>query len=71
MILSAGFNRALDRSLLVCSCPPTRDKTLIAIDLTSGSQNNDARVRHAIDEAFLSGYRDVIGYRLGWRPAAH
>ena len=61
LILSAGFNRALDRSLshLHLSADARQsvdhDRPKLA-----GSQNGNALIRHAIDEAFLSGYRDVI-----------
>jgi len=61
LILFAGFNRALDKSLsqmqlsVVTRQNIDRDRPKLA-----GSQTGDLRIRHAIDEAFLSGYRDVI-----------
>jgi MFS family permease len=71
LILSAGFNRALDRSLshLQLSADERqsvdRDRPKLA-----GSQNSDARIRQAIDEAFLSGYRDVIWISVGLAAAS-
>jgi MFS family permease len=71
LILSAGFNRALDRSLshLQLSADAgqsvDRDRPKLA-----GSQNSDARIRQAIDEAFLSGYRDVIWISVGLAAAS-
>ena len=61
LILSAAFNRALDRSLVDLRVSDVvreridRDRAKLA-----GMQSNDLRIRHAIDQAFLSGYRDVI-----------
>jgi EmrB/QacA subfamily drug resistance transporter len=71
LILSAGFNRALDRSLshLQLSADERqsvdRDRPKLA-----GAQNSDARIRQAIDEAFLSGYRDVIWISVGLAAAS-
>jgi MFS family permease len=66
LILSAGFNRALDNSLSHMQLSPTerqsvdRDRPKLA-----GSQTTDPRIRQAIDEAFLSGYRHVIWISVG------
>jgi EmrB/QacA subfamily drug resistance transporter len=66
LILSAGFNRALDKSLSPMHLSVDvreridRDRPKLA-----GSQTSDLRIRHAIDEAFLSGYRDVIWISVG------
>jgi MFS family permease len=66
LILSAGFNRALDRSLSHLELSPVarvsvdRDRPKLA-----ALQTSDLRIRHAIDEAFLSGYRDVIWISVG------
>jgi EmrB/QacA subfamily drug resistance transporter len=71
LILSAGFNRALDRSL---SSLQLSDYARRSVDRDrpklAGSQNSDARIRHAIDEAFLSGYRDVIWISIGLAAAS-
>jgi EmrB/QacA subfamily drug resistance transporter len=66
LILSAGFNRALTASLSHMQLSPAerqsidRDRPKLA-----GSQTTDPRIRHAIDEAFFSGYRDVIWISVG------
>ena len=66
LILSAGFNRTLDRSLSHLQLSPAaresvdRDRPKLA-----GLQTSDSRIRHAVDEAFLSGYRDVIWISVG------
>jgi MFS family permease len=66
LILSAGFNRALDNSLSHLQLSPAarqsidRDRPQLA-----GMQTTDLRIRKAIDEAFLSGYRDVIWISVG------
>jgi MFS family permease len=66
LILSAEFNRALNRSLSDLQLSPAaresvdRDRPELA-----GMQTNDLRIRRAIDEAFLSGYRDVIWISVG------
>jgi EmrB/QacA subfamily drug resistance transporter len=71
LILSSGFNRALDRSLshLQLSAEARqsidRDRPKLA-----GSQNGDASIQHAIDDAFLSGYRDVIWISVGLAAAS-
>jgi hypothetical protein len=66
LILSAGFNRALDRSLSHLQLSPAARES---IDLDrpelAGMQTSDLRIRRAIDEAFLSGYRDVIWISVG------
>jgi len=61
LILSGGFNHALDRNLshLQLSAEARqevdRDRPKLA-----GSENSDMRIRRAIEEAFFSGYSDVI-----------
>lgn len=61
LILAAGFNRSLDHSLsqmqLSSAARQTidRDRPKLA-----GAQVDDLGVKRAIDEAFVSGYRDVI-----------
>jgi len=61
LILSAGFNRALDKGLSQMQVSPdTRQSVDRDRPKLAGSQIGDLRIRHAINEAFLSGYRDVI-----------
>ena len=66
LILSGGFNRVLDRSLSHLQLSRAaresvdRDRPKLA-----GMQTSDLRIRRAIDEAFLSGYRDVIWISVG------
>jgi EmrB/QacA subfamily drug resistance transporter len=66
LILSAGFNRALDKSLshMEISSDARRSIDLERPKL-AGLQTNDTRIRQAVDEAFLSGYRDVIWISVG------
>jgi len=66
LILTAGFNRALDKSLSQIQLPPDARRS-IDMDRSklAGLQTNDPRVRHAVDQAFLSGYRDVIWIAVG------
>ncbi|WP_158944973.1 MFS transporter [Granulicella sp. S190] len=66
LVLSAGFNRALNRSL-----PHLRLSSATRLDVDSqrsklaGAQTNDPQVRRAVDEAFVSGYREVIWICVG------
>jgi len=61
LVLSFGFNRALTHSLdhLALSSEAlqsiNRERPKLA-----GAETGDPRVRRAINEAFLSGYRDII-----------
>jgi hypothetical protein len=61
LVLSAGFNHTLDRSLpqlnlsLAGRLDVDRQRSRLA-----GADSTDPRVRDAIDHAFVSGYRDVI-----------
>ena len=70
IVLSAGFNRALDQRLSHLQLSPDarqsvdQDRPKLA-----GSQNSDERIRQAIDEAFSSGYRDVIWMAVGLAAA--
>jgi len=70
LILSGGFNRALDRNLshMHLSAEAQREVDTDRPKL-AGAENSNARIRHAIDEAFLSGYRDVIWISI-WLAAA-
>jgi len=71
LILSGGFNRALDRSLshmqLSAEARQEVDRNRPKL---AGSQTGDRRIRYAIDEAFLSGYRDVIWTSVGLAAAS-
>ena len=66
LILSAGFNRSMDRTLshLQLTAEARRSVDLDRPKL-AGSETTDFRVRRAIDEAFLSGYREVIWISVG------
>jgi EmrB/QacA subfamily drug resistance transporter len=61
LVLSFGFNRALTHSLDQLALSPealqsiNRERPKLA-----GAETSDPRVRRAINEAFLSGYRDII-----------
>ena len=61
LVLSAGFNRALDRSLAQMQLSPSlRESAKMQRSKLAGAQIGDSRVQHAFDEAFVSGYREVI-----------
>ncbi len=66
LIVSSGFNRALDRSLAQMQLSSDarqsidRDRPKLA-----GLQTSDLRIRHAVDEAFLSGFSDVLWISAG------
>jgi EmrB/QacA subfamily drug resistance transporter len=65
LILSAGFNRALDESLSQMELSPVlRESVDRERSKLAGLQTTDLRVRNAVDEAFLSGYRNVIRISL-------
>jgi EmrB/QacA subfamily drug resistance transporter len=61
LVLAAGFNRALDRRLSELRLSPEvrqivdRQRPQLA-----GAQTSDPRIRQAINQAFVSGYHDVI-----------
>jgi MFS family permease len=61
LVLSAGFNRTLDRSLaqMVLS-PALRQNAEMQRSKLAGAEIDDLTVQRAFDEAFVSGYRDVI-----------
>jgi len=71
LILSGGFNRALDRNLshMQLSAEARREVDTNRPKL-AGAENTNALIRHAIDEAFLSGYRDVIWISIGLAAAS-
>jgi EmrB/QacA subfamily drug resistance transporter len=60
LVLSAGFNRTLNRSLAQMELAPAlRQSADDPRARLAGAQISDTRVKHAFDEAFVSGYRDV------------
>ncbi len=66
LVLSAGFNRALDARLAQMQLSPAvRENADDQRSKLAGAQIGDLRVRRAFDEAFVSGYRDVIWISLG------
>jgi EmrB/QacA subfamily drug resistance transporter len=66
LVLSAGFNRALDASLAQMQLSPAvRENADHQRSKLAGAQIGDLRVRRAFDEAFVSGYRDVIWISVG------
>jgi MFS family permease len=66
LVLSAGFNRTLNRSLaqMVLS-PALRQDVEMQRSKLAGAQIDDLTVQRAFDEAFVSGYRDVIWISVG------
>jgi EmrB/QacA subfamily drug resistance transporter len=61
LVLSAGFNRSLDRSLAQIELSPSlRQNVEMQRSKLAGAQIGDSRVQRAFDEAFVSGYREVI-----------
>jgi EmrB/QacA subfamily drug resistance transporter len=66
LVLSAGFNRALSRSLAQMQLsPPVRQSAETQRSKLAGAQISDLRVKHAFDEAFVTGYREVIWISVG------
>jgi EmrB/QacA subfamily drug resistance transporter len=66
LILSARFNRALDRSLAQMPLSPSqRQSADMQRSKLAGAQMGDLRVQHAFDEAFISGYREVLRVSIG------
>jgi len=66
LVLSAGFNRTLNRKLEQMQLSPAgRGSTETQRSKLAGAQISDPLVRHAFDEAFVSGYRDVIWISVG------
>jgi len=66
LVLSAGFNRALNRSLAQMQLDPAlRHSADNQRSQLAGAQISDTRVRHAFNEAFISGYRDVTWISVG------
>jgi MFS family permease len=65
-VLSAGFNRTLSRSLAQMQpSPSVRQSADIQRSKLAAAQIGDPPLRRAFDEAFVSGYRDVIWISVG------
>jgi EmrB/QacA subfamily drug resistance transporter len=61
LVLSGGFNRTLDRSLAQMELSPAlRQNAEMQRSKLAGAEIGDSRVQRAFDEAFVSGYREVI-----------
>jgi EmrB/QacA subfamily drug resistance transporter len=66
LVLSAEFNRSLNRSLAQMQLSPSvRQSAEIQRSKLAGAQIRDLPLKHAFDEAFVSGYRDVIWISVG------
>jgi EmrB/QacA subfamily drug resistance transporter len=66
LVLSGGFNRTLDRSLAQMELSPAlRQSAEIQRSKLAGAEIGDSRVQRAFDEAFVSGYREVIWVSVG------
>ena len=66
LVLSAGFNRTLGRSLAQMQLSSAvRQNADSQRSKLAGAQISDGPVKRAFDEAFVSGYRDVIWISVG------
>jgi EmrB/QacA subfamily drug resistance transporter len=66
LVLSAGFNRSLDRSLAQMQLSASlRERIEMQRSKLAGAQIGDPTVQQAFDEAFVFGYRDVIWVSVG------
>ncbi len=66
VILFAGFNRALDRRLAQMQLSAMlRQSVEQQRSKLAGAEIGDLQVQQAIDEAFVSGYREVIWFSVG------
>jgi MFS family permease len=66
LVLSAGFNRALNRSLAQIELSPAlRQRIETQRSKLAGADIGDSNVQRAFDEAFVSGYREVIWVSVG------
>jgi EmrB/QacA subfamily drug resistance transporter len=60
LILSAVFNGALNRKLLQMSLSPAERQSVDRQrPQLAGAQTSDPRIKEAVDQAFVSGYRNV------------
>jgi hypothetical protein len=66
LVLSAGFNRTLDRSLTRMQLSSlVRQSVEMQRSKLAGAQIGEPLVMLAFDEAFVSGYREVIWISVG------
>ncbi len=66
LVLSAGFNRSIDRSLAQMQLSPSvRQSVEMQRSKLAGAEIGDLRVQRAFDEAFVFGYREVIWVSVG------
>jgi len=66
LVLSAGFNSSLNKSLPDLQLSPeVRQNTDRERGKLAGMQTSDSRIRRAVDEAFLYGYRNVLWISVG------
>ena len=66
LVLSAGFNRSLSRNLAEMQLSPSvRQSVEIQRSKLAGAQISELPLKHAFDEAFVCGYRDVIWISVG------
>ena len=66
LILSAGFNHALDRRLCRMElAPPQRQSLDRQRPKLAGAHVDNLELKEAIDEAFISGFREVIWISVG------
>ncbi len=66
LVLSAGFNRTLNHSLSrIQLSPAERQSAEIQRSKLAGAQIREPLVMHAFDEAFVSGFRDVVWISVG------
>ncbi len=66
LVLSAGFNQALNRSLAQIELSPAlRQSIEMQRPKLAGAQIDDLPVQLAFDEAFVAGYREVIWVSVG------
>ena len=66
LVLSAGFNRTLNRSLSRMQLPPSvRQNAEMQRSKLAGAQISEPLIMRAFDEAFVSGFRDVVWISVG------
>jgi EmrB/QacA subfamily drug resistance transporter len=66
LVLSAGFNRTLSRSLSQMQLSPSvRQSAEMQRSKLAGAQIRDPLVMQAFDKAFVSGFREVIWISVG------
>jgi EmrB/QacA subfamily drug resistance transporter len=66
LVLSAGFNRTLSRSLAQMQLSPSVGQSVeIQRSKLAGAQISEPSLKRAFDEAFVSGFRDVIRISVG------